>query len=118
MSTLPALHQSLVEAARRIEREDHAAPSRRRRLGWLRWRQPVIIFALLLAGGSVAGAVIAINGTRSKPLQGTVPGVIPGPLGGRPGVAGGRLPIRVFSVIEGGWSGWCSSFVLTHHRTN
>jgi hypothetical protein len=118
MSTLPALHRSLVEAARRIERQDHASPSRRWRPVRLRWRQSVILFALMLVGGSAAGAVIAINGTRSKPLQGHVPGVIPGPLGGRPRLSGVRYRIRVFPYMQVGWSGWCSSVVLTFHRTH
>jgi hypothetical protein len=118
MSTLPALHRSLVEAARRIEREDHASPSRRWRLVRLRWRQPVILLALMLAGASAAGAVIAINGTHSKPLQGNVPGLIPGSLGGRPQLSGVRYRIRVFPYMQVGWSGSCSSFVLTHYGTH
>lgn len=73
MSTLPALHRSLLEAARRIERQDCTSPSRRRRLVWLRWRQPVILFALLVITGSATAAVVSLNAGRSAPLSGTLP---------------------------------------------
>ncbi len=61
------------------------------------WRSPLVVLALLLAGGSTAAA-IAVLSTNSAPLTGAVPG-----LAGRL-----RYDIPLTPDLEPGNAGWCS----------
>jgi hypothetical protein len=96
---LPELQRILVDGARR--QEQAAAPARKSRLG-IR-RALIATVAILLVGGTVAGAVITLS--RSKPLSGTL---AQGP--SRRGASHYR--VSVFPYMTVGWSGWCSSAVF------
>jgi hypothetical protein len=96
---LPELQRILIDGARR--QEQAAAPARKPRLGGR--RALIAAIAILLIGGTAAGAVITLS--RSKPLSGT--------LAQGPSLRGAsHYRISVFPYMTVGWSGWCTSAVF------
>lgn len=102
---LPELQRILIDGARR---EEQTARARKAHLGGR--KALIAVLAVLLLGGTAAGAVITLS--PSKPLSGTL---TQGPSGSGPS----RYQISVFPYMAVGWSGWCSSVVFNsaHMRT-
>jgi hypothetical protein len=98
---LPELQRILIEGARR---QEQAAVARKAHLGGR--KALIAVLAVLLLGGTAAGAVITLS--RSKPLNGTL---AHGPSGAGPS----HYRISVFPYMAVGWSGWCSSTVFNNH---
>ena len=117
MTYLPELHRILVEGAARLEHaqseaaaEPTAPPSRGRgRLGALRrlTRRRLFIFvgAGLLASGSAAAALFALNGLRSAPPSGAISSQTGA--GRRLQLAAGSYSVSVTPDLPGGDVGWC-----------
>lgn len=76
------------------------SPRRLRR----RWSPLAIVVAVLLVGGSAAGAIAAILDTGSAPLTGAVPGITAQLL---------RYDIPITPDLEPGDAGWCSSPIFS-----
>jgi hypothetical protein len=100
---LPELQLLLIDGARRREQ---TVQIRKPRLGGRKTLMAVL--AVLLLGGTTAGAVITLS--RSKPLTGTL---AQGPSGSGPS----HYRISVFPYMNVGWSGWCSSAVFNSHSS-
>lgn len=98
---LPELQRILVDGARR---QEQAALAPKARLGGR--KALIAVLAVLLLGGSAAGAVITL--TSSKPLSGTL---AQGPSRSGPS----HYRISVFPYMAVGWSGWCTSAVFKGH---
>jgi len=117
MTYLPQLHRILVEGAARLEQTELdagvelAAPlvPGGGRLGWLRrlTRRRLFIFvgAGLLASGSAAAALVALNGSRSAPSNGGISSQTGA--GGSLQVAAGSYSVTVTPDLLGGGVGWC-----------
>jgi hypothetical protein len=100
---LPELQRILIDGARR---QEQAALAGKARLGGR--RALIAVLAVLLLGGTAAGAVISLS--RSKPLSGTL---TQGP--SRSGQSHYRISVFPYMVV--GWSGWCSSAVFNGHNS-